>query len=59
VQLIAGYIDIILKTRKDAARIIEEEEPEMALEEHVRAPLSFSSTACGCGVWCACVRVCG
>jgi hypothetical protein len=34
--LIAGYIDIILKTRKDAARIIEEEEPEMAMEEHVR-----------------------
>jgi talin len=33
-QLIAGYIDIILKTRRDAARVIEEEEPELLFSPH-------------------------
>jgi len=34
-QLISGYIDIILKTRRDAARIVEEDEAETAEEENV------------------------
>jgi len=34
-QLISGYIDIILKTRKDAARVIEDDEGESVEEEHL------------------------
>jgi len=34
-QLISGYIDIILKTRKDAARVLEDEEGEAIEEEHL------------------------
>eukprot|EP01088_Endostelium_zonatum_P017435 TRINITY_DN513_c0_g3_i3.p1 TRINITY_DN513_c0_g3~~TRINITY_DN513_c0_g3_i3.p1 ORF type:complete len:1705 (-),score=540.74 TRINITY_DN513_c0_g3_i3:2315-7429(-) len=54
-QLIAGYIDIILKTRKDAARVIEDDEGESVEEEHL-APIrghavNTTTTNMVGGVW--------
>lgn len=59
-QLISGYIDILLKRRKDMGKIEEQDDSSMAAEELV-APIRSAaiSTRTSLRLWCVCVfRVC-